>query len=308
VGLFAFILLLTLVRADKSVANGALTVITLLAIAVAVLATLGGFGQRGAALRDAGASPQINVALPALFCVDDLAGDSVETACEKTLFGSAESAAAAVAYAASRLSRLVAFGSVATANRSMSPELYSLRRSIERDRYGLMAYVLATRDRCKPSDCAAYQSLTDHNQIAANMMEQTYDGLVSRYAPSWNMPAATTVAAAPQPAPAAGAGATVAALPQISPGASGKPTTADFPSAASIPPVNIMTPEPTVAAPAPRASPSAANAQFLSPQPVTAGTPSAAKRPAPKTRAQAPVQLAPTAPKADNSTAAKADN
>jgi hypothetical protein len=132
------------------------------------------------------------------------------------------------------------------------------------------------------------------------MMEQTYDGLVSRYAPSWNMPGATTVAAAPQPAPAAGAGATVAALPQISPGASGKPTTADFPSAASIPPVNIMTPEPTVAPPAPRASPSAANAQFLSPQPVTTVVPPAAKRPAPKTRAQTPVQLAPTAAKADN--------
>lgn len=302
VGLFAFILLLTLVRADKSVANGALTVITLLAIAVAVLTTLRGFGSGRSALRDSGASPQINVAMPALFCVDDLAGDSVETACEKTLFGSAESAAAAVAYAASRLSRLVAFGTLATANRSMSPELYSLRRSIERDRYGLMAYVLATRDRCKPSDCAAYQSLADHNQIEANMTEQTYEGLVSRYAPSWNMPAAATVAAAP--APAAGA-TTVAALPQISPGASGKPTNADFPSAASIPPVNIMTPEPTSA---PRSSPAAANAQFLSPQPVTAAASSATKRPAPKTRAQAPVQLAPAAPKADNSTAAKADN
>jgi hypothetical protein len=127
------------------------------------------------------------------------------------------------------------------------------------------------------------------------MMEQTYDGLVSRYAPSWNMPATTTVAAAP-----ATASATVAALPQISPGASGKPTNADFPSAASIPPVNIMTPEPTVAPPAPRASPSAANAQFLSPQPVTTVAPPAAKRPAPKTRAQTPVQLAPTAAKADN--------
>jgi hypothetical protein len=300
-GLFAVILLLTLARAEKSAANGALTVITLLAIGIAVAATFRGFGSGGMmASRDTGPSPQINVALPALFCVDDLAGDSVETACEKTLFGSAESAAAAVSYAASRLTRLVSYGSVATANRSMTPELYALRRSIERDRYGLMAYVLLARDRCRPSDCAAFQSMTDHDQIAANMINQTYEELVSRYAPSWNAPAATAMAALPQPAPAAAGPTTVAALPTLSPGATGKPTNADFPSAASIPPVNIMTPEPT----APRSASSTANAQLLSPQPVTASAPSALKKPAaPKTRAQAPVQLAPAAPKADNGAA-----
>ena len=295
-GLFAIILLMTLARAEKSVANGALTVITLLAIGVAVAATLRGFGPVGSTpSRDSEPSPQISVALPALFCVDDLAGDSVETACEKALFGSAESAAAAVSYAAGRLSRLVAFGNVAAANRNMTPELSALRRSIERDRYGLVAYVLLARDRCRPSDCPAFQSLTDHDQIAANMINQTYDELVARYAPSWNAPAATTAAALPQPAQST-APATVAALPPLSPGATGRPTTADFPSAASIPPVNIMTPEPA----APRSQPATANAQLLSPQPVTASAPPALKKPASKTRAQAPVQLAPAAPKADD--------
>src|ERR1700676_2516013 len=83
-GFFAVILLLTLLRAEKSVANGALTVITLLAIGVAVAATIRGFGPGGGtAARDTGPSPQINVAMPALSCIDDLAGESVETACEK---------------------------------------------------------------------------------------------------------------------------------------------------------------------------------------------------------------------------------
>ena len=85
----------------------------------------------------------MNVALPALSCVDDLAGDTVLTACEKALFGSAESAAAAVSYAASQITRLTALGDVATANKSMTPELQALRRAVEHDRYGLMAYVLA---------------------------------------------------------------------------------------------------------------------------------------------------------------------
>src|ERR1700712_209687 len=44
---FAVIVLITLVRAEKSVANGALTVITLLAIGIAVAATMRGFGPGG---------------------------------------------------------------------------------------------------------------------------------------------------------------------------------------------------------------------------------------------------------------------
>ena len=76
-------------------------------------------------------------------CIDDLAGDTVLTACEKTLFGSAESTAAAMSYAASQITRLVASGDVATADRNLTPELQALRRAVERDRYGLMAYVLA---------------------------------------------------------------------------------------------------------------------------------------------------------------------
>jgi hypothetical protein len=287
-GFFALILLLTLLRAEKSVANGALTVITLLAIGVAVAATIRTFGpDGGAASRDAGALPQINVSLPALSCIDDLAGENVETACEKVLFGSADSTAAAVSYAAGRVSRLVALGDVAAANQNMTPDLDALRRSVERDRFGLMAYVLLARDRCKPSDCAAFASLTDHNQIAANMEERTYDGLVMRYSPSWNAPpSAATVATLPQPVP------------------TGKPTTADFPSAASIPPVNIMTPEPAPSAQ--RAAPSGANAQSAAPRPATTTAVATKKPPAPKARAAAPppapapVQLAPAAASDDN--------
>src|SRR2546430_7124337 len=46
-GFFGIIVLITLLRAEKSVANGALTVITLLAIGVAVAATLRRLGPGG---------------------------------------------------------------------------------------------------------------------------------------------------------------------------------------------------------------------------------------------------------------------
>jgi len=293
-GFFGIIVLITLLRAEKSVANGALTVITLLAIGIAATATIRGFGPGGqSASVEARSSQPTGATLPALSCIDDLAGETVLTACEKVLFGSAESTAAALSYAASQITRLTAFGDVAAADASMTPELQMMRHAVERDRYGLMAYVLTARDHCTPSDCAAFRAVTDRNQIVANMNERTYEGLIVRYAPSWNMPAVT-------PGP-------VAALPPSMP--LGKPTNAEFPSAASTPPISIMTPEPgqatTPSTPRPPASalssppsssPPLANAPLPSPRPTPALA--AAKKPAaPKpARTAAPVQLAPAAP------------
>jgi hypothetical protein len=289
-GFFAVIVLITLLRAEKSVANGALTVITLLAIGIAVAATIQSFGPDGRGPSAESRSPQpVSIALPALSCIDDLAGETVLMACEKVLFGSAESAAAALSYAASQITRLTAFGDVAAANSNTSPELQMLRRAVERDRYGLMAYALMARDHCTQSECAAFRALTDRRQIVANMDERVYEGLIARYAPQWNAPpAAVPVAALAPSAPA------------------GKPTTADFPSAASTPAVSIMTPEPGAAPPpaAPRPPPSAplAIAPLPSPRPTPTVVPALAaakKQTAPKSSPKpAPVQLAPAAPAA----------
>src|SRR6476469_3102250 len=291
-GFFGIIVLITLLRAEKSVANGALTVITLLAIGIAATATIRGFGPGSqSASGETRSSQPMSAALPALSCIDDLAGETVLTACEKVLFGSAESTAAALSYAASQITRLTGFGDVAAANANMTPELQMVRRAVEHDRYGLMAYVLAARDHCTPSDCAAFRAVADRNQIVANMNERTYEGLIVRYGPSWNVPAAA-------PAP-------VAVLPPSMP--LGKPTNADFPTAASTPPISIMAPEPgqatTPSTPRPSASssppsssPALTNAPLPSPRPTPALA--AAKKPAaPKpTRTAAPVQLAPAAP------------
>jgi hypothetical protein len=298
-GFFGFILLIILVRAQKSVANVALVVITLASIGGAVAVTMGGLGADGRGSGETRFPQQTTVALPALSCIDDLAGETVLTACEKALFGSADAAAAAVSYAAAQLTRLAAFGDVAAANRKLSYELLTLRRAVERDRYGVMAQVLVTRDQCTPSQCAAFRALTDSRQIMANMTERTYDGLITRYAPAWNAPAAA--------GPVAGLGSSIP---------TGKPTNADFPTAASTPPVNIMTPEPGSAAASspPSRAPAtsanapatatntpaaAANAALLSPRPTSSAAPGAlttAKKPAPKPRSSAPVQLAPAAP------------
>lgn len=292
-GSIGAIALITLVRAEKSVPNGVLTVITLLAVAIAGAATVRGFDAGPEAT---GPSQATNAALPALACMDELAGDTVLGACEKALFGSAENAAAAISYAASQITRLTAFGDVATANRSMTLELHALRRAVERDRYGLVAQVLLARDHCSPADCAAFRALTDNRQISANMDQRFYDGLIARYAPTWGAP--------PPIAPAP-----LAMLSSSMP--SGKPTTADFPSAASTPAVSIMSPEPSAAAgpSAARAPPSSgppANAPLPSPRPAaSASAAGTTKKPAaPKQTSAAPVQLTPAptaaAPEASN--------
>jgi hypothetical protein len=281
-GFFGVIALIALLRAEKSVANGALTVVSLLAVGIALAATFRGSASSSPELTADIRSPQPMIAaLPALSCVDDLAGDAVLTSCEKALFGSPESTAAALSYAASQITRLAAFGDVTVAGKSMTPEVEALRQAVEHDRYGLMAYVLVVRDHCTPTDCAAFRALTDRSKIVANMEERVYDGLIARYAPTWN---------APSSPPAAPVAALIPGVP------TGRPTNADFPSAASTPPVSIMTPEPGVAttASAPHA---AANVPSPLPRPAAASSPTLAaakKQPAPKpARPPASVSVAP---------------
>jgi len=302
-GFFGLLMLITLVRAEKSVANGALTVIALLAIGIAVAATIrSGPANVRSTSGEVRTASEPTPALPSLSCLDDLAGDVVLGVCEKAVFASADSTAAAVSYVAAQISRLTSYGDAASAAKVMTPELEALRRSIEHDRYGIVAQVLQVRDHCSPTECAVFRSLTDNHQIITNMDEHLYEGLVNRYAALWTAP--------PPPASAStapGMGALAAYPPSI---ATGKPTTIDFPSSNSIPPVSIMSSEPARAAAAPptAAAPATRSVASPPPSPSPAAKKSAAKppprpapAPAPAPAAQpAQISPSPSAPAASN--------
>jgi hypothetical protein len=222
-----------------------------------------------------------------LACLDAVAGDAVETACEKAVFASPATAAAAVSYVTARLALLSdAIEYARRTGGNYESALATLRVSIESDRYGIVAHVLSMRDSCTPLLCDSYVLFKDPDRVQANLRDRVFDHYVERYAAEWaRAPASGTPVAEGQ-----GANYTTASAPPAAPAApaaAGPAATAaaplsskyDFPSAASIPAVSIMTPEPGVppeTKPAPPAAPAAAPAAHRRPAP-----PRAAARTAP---------------------------
>lgn len=257
----ALILLIIVLRADRTLANLMLAGIAVLALGVAAMPLLRGpVGSAPTPLAVASGGGGSSALPPAVSCLDGLAGETVEDACERAVFASPESLASAVSYAAAQIGQLRALNAP-PGGRELSADQQALLRAIERDRYGLVAQVLMVRERCVPTDCATFQMLSNHERIRANMAERLYDGMVARYATAWAAPPAV---------------ASLSTMPASLP--TGKPTTQDFPSSSSIPPVNIMTPEPaprpaTASAPPaptprPAAAPPAATAGQARPQPA----------------------------------------
>jgi hypothetical protein len=189
----------------------------------------------------------------ALACLDAVAGESVDTACEKALFASPAAVAAATSYAIARLSLLsdmVAYGK--HGGTDIDGLLQPLRRSLETDAFGFVAHALAVRDGCTSQNCKALDVLRDPSRVRDNLSGGTLERYLDRYLTAWAQPPESAVAA-----PVADATNTA------QPGAPGQPrkvvVNIDFPTAASIPAVSIMNPEPGTK-PSPSAAAAAGNA------------------------------------------------
>lgn len=180
----------------------------------------------------------------ALACLDGGAGDTVESACERAVFADAQSAAGAVAYVGARLSLLWAAHDLAQGGgEDLDDALAATRRAIAADRFGIAAHVLAEREGCTPEACDAFALVDDDATLKANLKLRVFDQYVGRHAARWNAPPA----AAPPPAMSEvprEPPASTAAVTEPSGGSKPLAKQWDFPSAASIPAVSIMTAEP----------------------------------------------------------------
>jgi hypothetical protein len=186
----------------------------------------------------------------ALSCLDAVSGDTVEAFCEKTLFATPEAVTASMSYVAAQLSLLAdATDYMRRGGTGYELVISNLRHAAETDRFGIVAHVLSQRDGCSTQRCSAFAFLSNTDRVRRNLAEATFERTVGRYTETW-----PAVARAPPEATVA-AKQTPAGEPPPSPPPTGvvaaKPPRRDlfFPSAKSIPPINIMVAEPAEARP-----------------------------------------------------------
>ena len=111
-----------------------------------------------------------------LACLDGVAGEQVENACEQAVFADAQSTARAVAYITARLSLLSDVFEVGQRRDHDLPAAFATaRRAIELDRYGIAAHVLAVRDGCTTERCAAFAMFQDTGALKANLKVQAFN-------------------------------------------------------------------------------------------------------------------------------------
>jgi hypothetical protein len=195
------------------------------------------------------------------------------------MFTSPANVAAATAFVAERLELLAAVSAYGRRGAANVDDLVKpLRRTLEADRFGFLAHVLAVRDGCTGQDCKALALLGDSARVRANLSVQTFDRYVEHYADIW--------AKTPD-------GAVADAVQQSTPPPH-KMVNIDFPTAASIPPVSIMNPEPSGPVLPGVAAAAAAN-------PNSQQTTSPGSRRARKAAANAAPAQAPSQPAAANS-------
>jgi hypothetical protein len=175
----------------------------------------------------------------ALSCLDGLAGEEIENACEKSLFADPQSVARAVGYVSARLSLLS--DAAGRGNPDVLAALASTRRAIELDRFGIAAHVLAIRDGCTAEKCAAFAILNNAATLKANFKVHAFNTYVARHAAAWGKGDAV-----PENVPQASISGTppVASAPEPLSPSHPLDSRYDFPSSASIPPVSIMNAEP----------------------------------------------------------------
>lgn len=207
----------------------------------------------------------------ALACLDGAAGEAIEQACERAVFASASSAAAAVQYTGARLALLA----VAAGSDDFGPAFAATRRAIELDRFGIAAHVLAVRDGCTPERCDGFALVRDSGVLKANLRNRVFEQYAARHADTWNRPVAPPVA---QQQPQVSERDTAPVVSLAEPPAMARAATGqnNLPRTV-IPPVSIMDSEPQLAAAA--TDPATAGAA-----PAETGTPLPPKRPAPAAR------------------------
>jgi hypothetical protein len=164
-----------------------------------------------------------------LACLDG-ATEALGSWCEKALFSTPQATTAAISYVAMQISLL---GAAKSHNEPRTPAgvLANFQRAVEADRFGFVAYVLASSYGCSAQSCDRLGLLHDPRRVKSNLADGLFATTLRKYIEESNKAAELV----PRSAQA----------PTLTAGCSAKPSMNLYiPSAASIPPVSIMTAEP----------------------------------------------------------------
>jgi hypothetical protein len=180
-----------------------------------------------------------------LSCLEGINNEALAAACERVVFENPENVAAVLAYTSARLHLLTdGIEMVSRTGLNLDGGLNVLRRGLEADRFGAVAYLMAQQPECLPSQCEMLGIFGDANRIRMNLQEKPFEALVAKYSPQWGQPSRTSAVD-----PSRNTASAIAPPAPVS-------SKYDLPSAASIPPVSIMNSEPGQPAnTAPAASP-----------------------------------------------------
>jgi hypothetical protein len=122
----------------------------------------------------------------ALSCLNVNAGNTDEASCERALFATPEATASAISYVAAQVALLADGTAFAQREPSYLPTLSYLRRTLESDRFGLVAHALSARRDCTPDRCVEFALLNESARVRANLFERSYEHYVMRHASGWS--------------------------------------------------------------------------------------------------------------------------
>ena len=173
-----------------------------------------------------------------LACLDAFAGETVQAACERAVFATPASVAAAISYVAAQFTLLAEMTDYARGGgNGIDDTLLPLRHSLEADPFGFLANVLVMGGGCTSEHCPPLALLRDPSHVRTNIIAQTLDQYIDHYREAWAKSPDAVVAESPDMAPTGTPDANAIGKRKVS-------VSIDFPSAASIPPISIMNPEP----------------------------------------------------------------
>jgi hypothetical protein len=188
------VLLLILVLRPRNDTSGLATLAQLALVAVVAGAGYFGlkqyednsrFAERNALEERAALLSQAHQPGSVLACLNVSVIPVLDEACEKIIFAEPQRITSAIAVTADRLAFLYDAVAYSAREPAYADRFEPLRKTLEADPYGIVAYVLAAEFKCIPDSCARLRMFKNSERVKANLAYRKFDDLLNKHKTSW---------------------------------------------------------------------------------------------------------------------------